>query len=71
MADHDVPEDPGCAAVLEDHVIWAERVVEIGDLFVLNDGRVSVYEASGDSGCAACVEDVEGVGVGYAGELEG
>lgn len=45
--------------------------MEVGDLFVLDDCGVCVDEAFRDAGCAACVEDVEGVGVGYAGELEG
>ena len=45
--------------------------MEEGDLFMLDDGRVSVDKAFGYSGCTACVKYVEGVGVGYAGELEG
>ena len=55
MSDHDVPEDPRCAAVLEDHIIWTEGVVEIGDLFVLEYCGVCVDEAFGDASCAACV----------------
>jgi len=69
MTDHDVPKNPGSAGVLEYHILcWNERVVEDGDLFVLKNDAVLVDEAFRGAGCAAGIENVEGVGERETGE---
>lgn len=42
MPVHDVPENPGGAGVLEDHVFGGERVVEKSNLLELEDDAVLV-----------------------------
>ena len=71
MANHDVPQDPGCAAVLEHHVVWPEGIVKQRYLLVLDDDRVAMDEAFGLACGATGIQDVEGMGVWNSSELEG
>ena len=70
MPNHDIPQDPGCAAVLENDIVQTESVVQKGDLFMLDDCGVAVDETFGHACCAAGVQDVQWVREGNSRELE-
>lgn len=70
MPNHDIPQNPRGAAVLENDIIQAERVVEEGDLLVLDDCGVTMDQTFRDASCAAGVQDIERVREGHAGELQ-
>lgn len=70
MADHDIPQNPRCTAVLEYHIVGSQRVVQHGCLCVLQNDTVTVDKTLRLAGSSTGIENVQRMREGQSLEFE-